>query len=43
VLDMSDKLGQHTRIELSQLKRNPKLDPSLFHFDPPPGVDVLSQ
>ncbi len=43
VLDMSDKLGQHTRIELSQLKRNPKLDPGLFHFDPPPGVDVLSQ
>jgi len=43
VIEMGDKLGQHTRIELSDVKRNARLGANLFRFEPPPGVDVLSQ
>jgi outer membrane lipoprotein carrier protein len=34
-------VGQITLIELDNLQRNPELDPELFRFEPPPGVDVL--
>lgn len=40
-LDLVDRFGQHTRIALHELDRNPELDPELFRFVPPPGVDVL--
>lgn len=40
-LDIFDSFGQSTRLLLEQVQRNPKLDPALFDFSPPPGVDVL--
>jgi len=40
-MDLRDNLNQTTRIEFKGEERNPKLDPSLFTFTPPPGVDVL--
>jgi outer membrane lipoprotein carrier protein len=36
-----DTLGDKTEIVFSGWKRNPKLDPGLFKFTPPPGVDVV--
>jgi len=38
-----DAFGQETRIQFKQLQRNPHIDPKLFQFEPPPGVDVLSE
>ncbi|MGH8563465.1 MAG: outer-membrane lipoprotein carrier protein LolA [Gammaproteobacteria bacterium] len=40
-MDLRDNLNQTTRIEFKGEERNPKLDPSLFTFTPPPGVGVL--
>ncbi|MGH8585941.1 MAG: LolA family protein [Gammaproteobacteria bacterium] len=40
-MDLRDNLNQTTRIEFKNAERNPSLDPSLFTFTPPPGVDVL--
>ena len=40
-MDLIDSLDQLTRIELSEVKRNPLLDSSVFSFDPPAGVDVI--
>lgn len=41
IIELDDGLGQTTRLELRDLKRNPKLDPARFHFTPPQGVDVI--
>jgi chaperone LolA len=38
-----DRLGQTTELELSRLERNPRLDPAVFTFAPPPGVDVVGR
>lgn len=40
-LVMYDKLGQNTRIDFTDLKRNPKLRESRFRFEPPEGADVI--
>jgi outer membrane lipoprotein carrier protein len=40
-MDLRDNLNQTTRIEFKNAERNPHLDPSLFTFTPPEGVDVL--
>ncbi|MEE4331580.1 MAG: outer membrane lipoprotein chaperone LolA [Wenzhouxiangella sp.] len=40
-LELLDSFGQLTRIELFDLERNPALDPALFEFEVPDGVDVL--
>lgn len=41
-LRLVDRLvGQTTHLELIDLQRNPDLDPEIFRFEPPPGVDVL--
>ncbi len=40
-MDLRDNLDQLTRIELTGTERNPSLDPQLFNFVPPEGVDVL--
>lgn len=42
-LTLLDRLGQVTEIELSELKRNPRLDDSQFSFTPPPGVDIVGR
>ena len=38
---MEDSLGQRTLVELSDVELNPVLNPAVFHFVPPPGVDVF--
>ena len=38
---ITDSLGTTTRLLLSKEKRNVDLDPKLFRFTPPPGVDVI--
>jgi len=38
---MIDSLGQHTQTTLSTIELNQPLDPQVFHFTPPPGVDVF--
>jgi outer membrane lipoprotein-sorting protein len=40
-MQLSDKLGQTTQLEFSNLERNPPLDPSRFTFTVPPGADVI--
>lgn len=42
-LDLDDQLGQHTHVNLTQVKNNPQLSPKLFKFSPPKGVDVVRQ
>lgn len=36
-----DSLGQMTDMRFSDSRRNPGLDETLFHFEPPDGVDVI--
>ena len=42
-MDLTDNLDQMTRIEFGASVRNPELDPELFTFTPPEGVDVISE
>jgi outer membrane lipoprotein carrier protein len=42
-LEMIDNFGQITRFLFSHVKRNPKLSPELFRFEPPPEVDILER
>ncbi|ROR32149.1 outer membrane lipoprotein chaperone LolA [Inmirania thermothiophila] len=41
VMVLVDGFGQRTRFRFSQVQRNRGLDPGLFRFEPPPGVDVV--
>ncbi len=41
LLVLEDAFGQRTRIEFAELKRNIGLEPTLFAFTPPEGVDVI--
>jgi chaperone LolA len=36
-----DNLGQRTEITFKDTRRNAAVDPTLFEFSPPPGVDVI--
>ncbi|MNC96840.1 Outer-membrane lipoprotein carrier protein precursor [compost metagenome] len=36
-----DNLGQRTEIVFKDARRNTKLDPALFSFTPPAGLDVI--
>ncbi|MGB5209867.1 MAG: outer membrane lipoprotein chaperone LolA [Gammaproteobacteria bacterium] len=40
-MELLDGIGQRSLIEFSDLRRDQTLDPALFHFTPPPGVDVI--
>ncbi len=40
-MELSDRLGQTTRIQFTRIERNPVLEPGLFSFTPPAGVDVV--
>jgi outer membrane lipoprotein carrier protein len=42
-MELRDKLGQSTRVDFENLRRNPALDAALFRFTPPKGVDVIGQ
>lgn len=43
VIELMDTLGQTTRIALSEVRENPKIDPARFVFEPPAGVDVVGE
>ena len=40
-LQLDDRLGQQTLLEFSRIEINPRLDDGSFHFDIPPGADVI--
>ena len=40
-LDIFDPFGQSTRLTLTNIERNPAIDPSVFEFEVPEGADVL--
>ncbi len=42
-MELTDHFGQTTTLRFSGLERNPKVDAALFHFEPPPGADVLGE
>ncbi len=42
-LEIVDAFGQRSLLEFSQLTTNLALADALFHFVPPPGVDVIEQ
>jgi outer membrane lipoprotein carrier protein len=42
-MEMVDGFGQTTRLYFDPMSRNPQLDAGLFHFSPPPGVDVIGE
>jgi len=42
-IEMFDQLGQHTFVNLTNVKLNPKVAASLFQFKPPKGADVVQQ
>ncbi|MGB0865827.1 MAG: outer membrane lipoprotein chaperone LolA [Granulosicoccaceae bacterium] len=43
VLDMRDKLGQSTQIQFENIQLSNQLNPALFEFKVPDGVDVVEQ
>jgi outer membrane lipoprotein carrier protein len=43
IMELQDSFGQTTRLEFRNFIRNPDLDPRLFRFTPPEGVDVIRQ
>ena len=43
LMELTDGLGNRTLIRFERLERNPRLDPQLFRFTPPKGVDVIGE
>jgi len=41
IMELADSFGQTTVLKFTALRRNPKLDASLFKFVPPKGADVI--
>ena len=41
IMELLDGFGQITRLQFSATERNVTLPATLFHFAPPPGVDVM--
>lgn len=41
VIELEDVFNQRTRLRFEDLERNVAIDPSLWRFQPPPGVDVV--
>jgi outer membrane lipoprotein carrier protein len=42
-IEARDTFGNTTAFTFSNLKRNPELQPALFHFEPPAGADVVGE
>jgi outer membrane lipoprotein carrier protein len=40
-MELFDSFGQTTRLVFSNVHRNPAIDPQIFQFTPPQGVDVV--
>lgn len=43
IMALLDSFGQTTRLTFRNMRHNPDLDPKLFKFTPPPGIDVIQQ
>jgi outer membrane lipoprotein carrier protein len=43
VMELADAFGNRTRITISKLQKNPKLDGKEFTFVPPKGADVVGE
>jgi outer membrane lipoprotein carrier protein len=43
IMEMLDSFNQTTRLMFKNIQRNPDLNPKLFRFTPPKGVDVIRQ
>ncbi len=43
IMELFDSFNQTTRLMFKNIQRNPDLNPKLFHFTPPNGVDVIRQ
>lgn len=43
IMELKDAFGQITRLEFSNMKINPDIDPSVFNFEAPSGVDVINE
>jgi len=41
-MELIDSFGNTTRISFSNMKKNPGLPASLFHFTPPKDADVIT-
>ena len=41
LMELIDNFGQLTRIEFTNIRRNPRIDPAAFEFEPPGGVDII--
>lgn len=42
-MELTDGFEQVTRLVFSDVVYNADIDPAAFHFEPPPGVDVIGQ
>ena len=40
-MEVRDAFGQTTRFAFRSIERNPSLDPAMFRFTPPRGVDIV--
>jgi len=43
IMELVDSFEQTTRLQFSEVKRNPRIDNALFRFVAPPGVDVIEE
>jgi outer membrane lipoprotein carrier protein len=43
IMELLDSFNQTTRLMFKSIQRNPDLNPKLFRFTPPKGVDVIRQ
>lgn len=43
VMEVTDSFDQETRLRFDHLVVNPRVDPQVFEFKPPPGVDVIRE
>ena len=43
IMELQDSFKQTTRLVFKTVQRNPDLNPKLFRFTPPKGVDVIRQ
>lgn len=41
LMELIDNFGQLTRVEFKNMKRNTRIDPAAFQFEPPKGVDII--
>lgn len=43
IMELTDNFDQLTRLRFSHVELNPRVDAHVFHFQAPPGVDVIKE